>query len=99
MPTAMALQRRRPTFSPRSGTDSAVTISGPTSTAAKASASGMKAKPKMNGMFDAQPEKARANCRPGLRVRRIDGGRREKTRIEMKMAWKKKRPQVIWNGW
>ena len=47
-PTTTALQRRIPTFSPRSGTDSAVSISGPAMEMAMASANGTKASEKTN---------------------------------------------------
>src|SRR5580704_7885423 len=66
-PTAVATQRRKPTFSPRRKIDSAVTNNGETKLVADASAMGRNRKPEMKSSEDASNAMARISCRPGRR--------------------------------
>src|SRR5258708_33401489 len=73
-PTAVAIQRRRPTFSPRKMTDSAVTNSGATKPVAEASAMGRNRKPEMKNNEDDSSAMPRIACRPGRPVRKANSG-------------------------
>src|SRR5258708_31760284 len=73
-PTAVAIQRRRPTFSPRKMTDSAVTNSGATKPVAEASAIGRNRKPEMKNSDDDSSAMPRIACRPGRPVRKANSG-------------------------
>ena len=61
-PTAVASQRRTPTFSLRKTIDSAVTKSGETKPVAEASAIGRKRRPEMNNSEDASSATPRIRC-------------------------------------
>ena len=63
-PTAVAIQRRTPTFSPRKTIDSAVTNSGATKPVAEASAIGRKRRPEMKNSDEPSSAAPRINCRP-----------------------------------
>src|SRR5260370_38029476 len=73
-PTAVAIQRRRPTFSPRKKIDSAVTNSGETKPVADASAIGRNRNPEMKNSDEPNSAAPRSNCRPGRRVCRANSG-------------------------
>src|SRR5258708_40357325 len=64
-PIAVAIQRRRPTFSPRKIIDSAVTNSGETKPVAEASAIGRTRRPEMKNSEDPNSAAPRINCMPG----------------------------------
>src|ERR1700736_3753274 len=66
-PTAVAIQRRMPTLSPRKTIDSAVTNSGETKLVADASAMGRKRKPEMKNNEESNKAVPRITCRPGRR--------------------------------
>ena len=63
-PTAVAIQRRRPTFSPRKTIDSAVTNSGATKPVADASAIGRNASPEMKNSDEPSKVAPRMKCSP-----------------------------------
>ena len=63
-PTAVAIQRRMPTRSPRKKIDSAVTNSGETKPVAEASAIGRNRKPEMKNSDDASSVTPRIACKP-----------------------------------
>ena len=67
-PTAVAIQRRKPTFSPRKMIDSAVTNSGETNPVAEASAIGRNRKPEMKNSDDAQQRHAAHQLQAGRLV-------------------------------
>src|SRR5260370_39818425 len=73
-PTAVAIQRRRPTFSLRKMIDSAVTNSGETKPVAEASAIGRNRKPEMKNSDEPNSAAPRSNCRPGRRVCSANSG-------------------------
>src|SRR6476469_2329829 len=73
-PTAVASQRRTPTFSPRKTIESAVTNSGETKPVAEASAIGRNRKPEMKNRDDANSVTPRIICRPGLWERKANNG-------------------------
>src|SRR5882757_3852430 len=64
-PTPVAIQRRRPTLSPRNTIDSAVTNKGATKLVAEASAIGRNRRPEMKNSDDASSATPRITCRPG----------------------------------
>ena len=64
-PTAVAIQRRTPTLSPRKTIDSAVTNSGETKPVAEASAIGRNRRPEMKNSDDASSATPRISCKPG----------------------------------
>ena len=64
-PTAVAIQRRTPTLSPRKTIDSAVTNSGETKLVADASAMGRNRKPEMKNSEDSNKAIPRITCKPG----------------------------------
>ena len=63
-PTAVAIQRRMPTRSPRKNIDSAVTNSGETKPVAEASAIGRNRKPEIKNSEDASSMAPRIACMP-----------------------------------
>ena len=63
-PTAVAIQRRRPTFSPRKMIDNAVTNSGETKPVAEASAIGRNRKPEMKNSDEPNSAAPRSRCKP-----------------------------------
>src|SRR6201991_5374376 len=63
-PTAVAIQRRMPTRSPRKKIDSAVTNSGETKPVAEASAMGRNFKPEMNNSDEPSSVTPRISCKP-----------------------------------
>ena len=67
-PTAVAIQRRRPTVSLRKMIDSAVTNSGATKPVAEASAIGRKPRPVMKNSDEPSTVAPRMNCSPRRRV-------------------------------
>ena len=67
-PTAVAIQRRKPTFSPRKMIDSAVTNSGETKPVAEASAIGRNRKPEMKNSDEPSSAAPRSKCRPSRLV-------------------------------
>src|SRR4051812_2377748 len=67
-PSAVAIQRRLPTFSPRKMIDNAVTNSGATNPVAEASAIGRKRNPEMKNSDEPNSAAPRTNCRPGRPV-------------------------------
>src|SRR5260221_8096457 len=73
-PTAVAIQRRRPTFSPRKTIDSAVTNSGATKPVAEASAIGRKLRPEMKNSDEASTVRPRSSCRPSRLVGSANSG-------------------------
>src|SRR6202521_55374 len=73
-PTAVAIQRRTPTLSPRKTIDSAVTNSGETKLAADASAIGRNRKPEMKNSEDSNKAIPRITCKPGRRERSACSG-------------------------
>ena len=64
-PTAVASQRRTPTFSPRKTIDSAVTNSGETKPVAEASAIGRNRRPEMKNSDEPAARRRASHCRPG----------------------------------
>ena len=73
-PTAVAIQRRTPTFSHRKKIDSAVTNSGATKPVAEASAIGRYRSPEMKNSDDPTNAAPRINCRPRRSVRNANSG-------------------------
>ena len=73
-PTAVASQRRRPTFSERNTIDSAVTNSGATKPVAEASAIGRYRRPEMKNSDEPTNAAPRINCRPRRSVRKANSG-------------------------
>src|SRR6478735_2182270 len=73
-PTPVAIQRRRPTFSPRKTIDSAVTNSGATKPVAEASAIGRKLSPEMKNSDEASTVRPRSNCKPSRPVGSANSG-------------------------
>src|SRR5579872_6681882 len=68
-PTAVAIQRRKPTFSPRKRIESAVTINGATKLVAEASAIGRNRKPEMKSSEELSTATPRHSCRGRCFVR------------------------------
>src|ERR1700712_298331 len=73
-PTAVAIQRRRPTVSPRRKIDSAVTNNGATNPVADASAIGRKRRPEMKNSDENNNAVPRSRCRPRRSVRSASNG-------------------------
>src|SRR3954470_11795756 len=73
-PTPVAIQRRRPTRSPRKMIDSAVTNSGATKPVAEASAIGRNRKPEMKNSDEASTVRPRSDCRPSRLVGSANSG-------------------------
>ena len=73
-PTAVASQRRKPTFSPRKKIDSAVTNSGETKLVAEASAMGRNRKPEMNSSDEPSNAMPRVTWSTGRLVRNANSG-------------------------
>src|ERR1700730_700646 len=73
-PTAVAIQRRMPTLSPRKTIDNAVTNSGETKLVADASAIGRNSKPEMKNSEDSNKAIPRITCKPGRVERRACRG-------------------------
>src|SRR3977135_2820523 len=73
-PSAVAIQRRRPTFSPRKMIDSAVTNSGDTKPVADASAIGRYRKPEMKNSDEPRSAAPRSKCSPRRSVRSANSG-------------------------
>ena len=73
-PTPVAIQRRRPTFSPRKKIDSAVTNSGATKPVAEASAIGRNRKPEMKNSDEPSTVRPRSKCRPSRLVCSANSG-------------------------
>src|SRR3954452_9469936 len=66
-PTAVAIQRRNPTLSPRKTIDNAVTNSGETKPVADASAIGRNRRPEMKNNEEPSSATPRITCKPGRR--------------------------------
>src|SRR5437764_2518603 len=66
-PTAVAIQRRNPTLSPRNTIDNAVTNSGETKPVADASAMGRNRRPEMKNNEEPSSATPRITCKPGRR--------------------------------
>src|SRR4051812_3208736 len=94
-PTAVASQRRTPTFSPRKKIDSAVTNKGATNPVADASAIGRNRKPEMKNKEDDNSATPRINCRPGRAVRNANSGEPGSIAGTMMIANTRKRIQAI----
>src|SRR6202030_3919133 len=73
-PTAVAIQRRTPTLSPRKTIDNAVTYSGETKLVADASAMGRNRRPEMKNSEDPNNATPRITCKPGRAVRKANNG-------------------------
>ena len=73
-PTAVASQRRTPTFSERKTIDSAVTNSGATKPVAEASAIGRNRRPEMKNSDEPSNAAPRISCRPRRSVRKANSG-------------------------
>src|SRR5215211_2382053 len=73
-PSAVAIQRRRPTFSPRKTIDSAVTNSGATKPVADASAIGRYRKPEMKNKDEPSNAAPRSKCSPRRSVCSANSG-------------------------
>src|SRR5665647_168711 len=73
-PSAVAIQRRSPTRSPRNTIDSAVTNSGATKPVADASAIGRNRRPEMKNSEDDNSATPRITCKPGRPVCRANSG-------------------------
>src|SRR5436190_4625361 len=73
-PMPVAIQRRRPTFSPRKTIDSAVTNKGATKPVAEASAIGRNRKPEMKNSDEASTVSPRSNCSPSRLVGGANSG-------------------------
>src|SRR3569832_989854 len=73
-PTAVAIQRRSPTFSPRNGIKSAVTSNGATKLVAEASAIGKNLKPEIKSSDEPSTAAPRHSCRRRWPVRNAYSG-------------------------
>jgi hypothetical protein len=88
-PIPTAAQRRGPTFSPRKGTERAVSISGPTKPTAVASASGMNFSASQNSTVESSRKTERQSCNPSRLLRRIAKPRLRRRRKGRVRAWKR----------